>query len=96
MSDTAGGERPGIMGVNSRKFQQGEPETDIYRYPQEGHRTRINTGAEITSAGQVQMASHGPRKLDLMIGKSGCSHVRCDIHVLMVSMKYGIDRVVVL
>ncbi len=50
------------MGANTRKVHQGEPETDICRYAQEGHWTEIHSGAEITKAGQVQMASHGPEE----------------------------------
>ncbi len=62
------------------KIQQGEPETVLCRYAQEGHRNRVNSGAEITNAGQVQTASHGERKLDMMMM----------MMIMMMMMTYGI------
>ncbi len=41
--------------------------TWIYILSLYGHWTQIHSGAEITKAGQVQMASHGSRKLDMMM-----------------------------
>ena len=36
-------------------------------YAREERRPRVHSGTEIPNAGQVQMASHSPRKIDLVM-----------------------------
>jgi len=52
---------------NRGSQRQGESETDICGQAQEGYRTSDYNGVEDTNEGQVRVACHCPRRLDLMM-----------------------------
>jgi len=49
------------------KVQQRESETDVCGQAQEGYRTSDYSGVDDTNEGQVRVACHCPRRLDLMM-----------------------------
>jgi len=64
---SARSEQPGTLGTNPRKVQQRESETDVCGQAQEGYWSSNYSGVEDTNEGQVRVACHCPRRLDLMM-----------------------------
>jgi len=55
------------VGANPGKANEREPESHVRRHAQERYWTPIHRGAEIFYEGQGQMASHGLRRLEMMM-----------------------------